>query len=894
MGRIVTTLPNGQFEVRFDVEDEFFDESYTYSYSKITRLKKNASVRIGTKLSIYWPHENRYYTAVITKELPRKRENFLVCYCHNTVEREWIDLHRHKFRILVPSSSFNDCLTQFRDSSVTHVSDYSVGTGSHYRPTNLPKEVDCVSVSNDANNTSRFNTPTRENFVVSVSETALVANDFSSNNTLANKVPIDSHETNSSCDIHENRQPQHLISSHNDPVSQIGRIASLDVSIGEIREESRYLQSEACTSTIRLNDTNDLKRACAFETNSTANISYDTFKQEQKLNSETLPQLDQEENNFVSDNVKSSMDVWSTTANEIHDSPKLMNCAIKRIVTENEEHGRCSPDESIIQHADLKGHADPVDTESIDHAVRSNDLSDPHLILGTTDSSKVSDNDAESDNIENDNSEVMLIDVGTRVEVYWPDDDCYYAGVVTKRRLPKNGKEIKKPFFLIYDDNESEWIDFSRHKFRIIENPNYLCQVKQEDSSPQKDENQLNRQQFQEKALMQQQAVKLESSSLKLYSSTEKSNDQSHAQKVSASVVLSTCPVDFSKDNSKLDKITVNTFQQSDFNHDDTVCGFNAPDSHFKYTSNVNKTSPLSEAELQVDDNHDSLAQEENIKNNESTTELRPQHHEVESHKLSAKEDIFSIVELIPRRRTSRTAHPTKFFANEISESILRNGSDHTRASEAHVVNSNASASESTQIVVSNSAGAHTRTASPICPDSQREGRKAALDALVRKKKSGKIDEKIDISTTIDNNNAGDDDSVSSVKSLQNKLVEDLINLQVGVKVAVWCNHTKAFLDGIIVKETSKKTRFIVNFDSTNRSDSIDFEKTEFKIIKRKRGRPKKATGTHKQLDIIGSHRPSQEVISKQEDAKQGKEKNLCKKVEKPNIEIGTKVAVPG
>lgn len=56
----------------------------------------------GTRLAIFWPQEKIYYKATVKTERPRKRENFLISYDEkkSLADREWIDLHRHKFRIL--------------------------------------------------------------------------------------------------------------------------------------------------------------------------------------------------------------------------------------------------------------------------------------------------------------------------------------------------------------------------------------------------------------------------------------------------------------------------------------------------------------------------------------------------------------------------------------------------------------------------------------------------------------------------------------------------------------------------------------------------------------------------------------------------------------------------
>jgi hypothetical protein len=57
------------------------------------------------------------------------------------------------------------------------------------------------------------------------------------------------------------------------------------------------------------------------------------------------------------------------------------------------------------------------------------------------------------------------IQVGTRVAVYWDGDDEFFPGTVIKER---NAKTYRKRFFLKYDDGDREWIDFSRHKFRVL------------------------------------------------------------------------------------------------------------------------------------------------------------------------------------------------------------------------------------------------------------------------------------------------------------------------------------------------------------------------------------------------------------------------------------------
>jgi hypothetical protein len=55
------------------------------------------------------------------------------------------------------------------------------------------------------------------------------------------------------------------------------------------------------------------------------------------------------------------------------------------------------------------------------------------------------------------------IKTGTRVAVYWPLDDKYFDATVVQSH-PRTSNY----FFLMYDDNESEWIDLNTVKYRVL------------------------------------------------------------------------------------------------------------------------------------------------------------------------------------------------------------------------------------------------------------------------------------------------------------------------------------------------------------------------------------------------------------------------------------------
>ena len=77
--------------------------------------------------------------------------------------------------------------------------------------------------------------------------------------------------------------------------------------------------------------------------------------------------------------------------------------------------------------------------------------------------------DAASTGISSVHSSSLLsqVRVGTRVQVYWPDDDKYYPGRVTELIQTKNGPRLYK---ILYDDGDIETLDLSSQTFRVIDN----------------------------------------------------------------------------------------------------------------------------------------------------------------------------------------------------------------------------------------------------------------------------------------------------------------------------------------------------------------------------------------------------------------------------------------
>jgi hypothetical protein len=61
-----------------------------------------------------------------------------------------------------------------------------------------------------------------------------------------------------------------------------------------------------------------------------------------------------------------------------------------------------------------------------------------------------------------DNEFTTNAQVGSRVAVFWPDDDQCYEATVTRERSKK------RHVYLEYDDGDCEWIDRRQHTFRLL------------------------------------------------------------------------------------------------------------------------------------------------------------------------------------------------------------------------------------------------------------------------------------------------------------------------------------------------------------------------------------------------------------------------------------------
>mmetsp|Transcript_35474 Transcript_35474/g.50291 ORF Transcript_35474/g.50291 Transcript_35474/m.50291 type:complete len:424 (+) Transcript_35474:1404-2675(+) len=60
-------------------------------------------------------------------------------------------------------------------------------------------------------------------------------------------------------------------------------------------------------------------------------------------------------------------------------------------------------------------------------------------------------------------NDTHVVGVGTRISVYWEDDEAYYAGVIAEERMDK-----KKNYLVKYDDGEEEWVNLSKEQYTVL------------------------------------------------------------------------------------------------------------------------------------------------------------------------------------------------------------------------------------------------------------------------------------------------------------------------------------------------------------------------------------------------------------------------------------------
>lgn len=469
-------------------------KDYLYSASNIPRLIKTAAVETGTRLEIYWPQEKRYYKATVKTERPRKRENYLICYDEkkSIADREWIDLHRHKFRILdAPATKIN----MRKPSPMAHLEhpkevvvvkqqqhpDENDDSGSDSWTKPMTKHLE-KEAKGQCEATSNLDDENR-NVASHASHTAekTVTEDIDRRNDDISPQTVPS--LRGAMQAREEEPPNSELTKPSEPVANT-RECDVGLIVAEIgedserdnidvfspccvlssRETSHAREDESSKAVSRVSDDVALKKSAS------AVIADAAFFEHSSPGSSTGSRSIKD---FKCD-VVSPVLVKSCVVNEqsaIDDSKPV------RIVSDGTQANSDYPFSSGSLKPETKVKSAVEINEC--HVLESKVGEEVEAVDAQEDESGMSDSKECDLNGDDDAEEGVIIDpegdpatiavvcslieVGSRVSVFWDDEQRFYTGTVTDRKFRG------KPFYLEYDDGEEEWIDLRKHRFRLLQ-----------------------------------------------------------------------------------------------------------------------------------------------------------------------------------------------------------------------------------------------------------------------------------------------------------------------------------------------------------------------------------------------------------------------------------------
>jgi hypothetical protein len=474
----------GRYKVRFERQNLSGVTTYkehSYDANDMPRLLKTASVVPGTKLDIYWPHERRYYTAMIKTEQPRKRENYLVCYTEvearkkSSTNREWIDLHRHRFRIIAYQEN----------EGVGDIVSNTVSTSHNLADTATvhPKEVVIVQKQDDSIVDREIDDAAVDSIRKIVSQrgdavTAFASSDSKSNDrirtcdttlTQQNKIPAilaDESHLPSATTIQSNVCAKY--GQHEDDV-----FATLENSTSSFTgDESISVTFSSNELPLQLDAPQEPRSVVSMEISDLKSIvqSIDPITDSSNPNSERVSPC----------STGTSRSIVQVSEYDVQSPVLTENSSVQQgyhgHIDDNFALRRVSENNSLVDAKSIQEDQNPLtnitkaqpnDTSTT--SLRDCDVCATEKYLSTNDDNRTTvNNDDEGIVIDPDNDEATktaicsLIDIGSRVAVFWELENSFFPGTITDRTFRG------KPFFLKYDDGESEWIDLRKHRFRLL------------------------------------------------------------------------------------------------------------------------------------------------------------------------------------------------------------------------------------------------------------------------------------------------------------------------------------------------------------------------------------------------------------------------------------------
>ena len=414
------------------------DNSHTYPPAAMPRLVQTAHVREGSRVTIWWPAAQTYYAATVRKENPRKRENFQISYDGqpNPADREWIDLQRHRFRILQQPSTSSPVVDVSTRTPPNEVSSGGTVAAAAKKGTAARKMVPAKRKGRTP--TAGKNAAISPDAVLKNAKAIIDSNGGENSAKQANGGAVGSNcalsTTANGGNVSASPTPDDMLRIVSEgsraPVAQSSTLFSSSSSSSSEEEEEDAPQRSTTERTTGASSSETGEEKLSTTVVNTAGLSVtvasptsSTGKSEGRKrfqknaaaraaspSSAVAPQKEVETEDVKSSNTEKRTGFKTEAA---------VVATPRSVVAQRKAGDDAAPDDTCVT-------IDP----SSDRSTRS--------LVNT------------------------LIGVGSRVAVYWDDDDTYYPATVT------NSRSRGVPFFLQYDDGEEEWIDLRTHKFRIL------------------------------------------------------------------------------------------------------------------------------------------------------------------------------------------------------------------------------------------------------------------------------------------------------------------------------------------------------------------------------------------------------------------------------------------
>jgi len=417
----------------------------------LKRLVELAMIAPGTRLEIFWPDDNVYYSSTVTQERPKKKKCFFVRYDDD--ESEWINLWYHTFRVAeptpltsglastVPSSDNTEGPSASKPS--TDISSKKVATNEvELQPTEASstkqKQVLVAEVSTVPN------ADTDQSLRSQTGTTGSENKEESSKGAVAGGKRVFHFEAVCSSSSSPKATPMKKLKLEK-PLASVKPVPG-DIAESKIPKKAKkaadFSEQRIPKKAVKPDDVGGLQipktatkvavgmRVSIFWPDDNAFYTGEVTKRRLSRYPHFV-EYDDGETEWINFNEHTYRIIDESGATE-------SGLKLKKVASEGEE-ADAQPVKEPVE-------SGPSEIKRKKQKKNKNKVSEKNIHEG-------------KDNVDDDLSSVV---VGTRIAIWWPDDRKYYLAKV-QRKQPVSFK----PYFVKYDDGEEEWIDLRRHKWRF-------------------------------------------------------------------------------------------------------------------------------------------------------------------------------------------------------------------------------------------------------------------------------------------------------------------------------------------------------------------------------------------------------------------------------------------